>query len=161
MALYFPVNWSMEPHAVLAAAAVVYIPALLWLAARPRHNSPHRWFPLGFIAASAIPALPLLAVGADLANARVLYLPSIGFCLLVASAADSLTGPGRRIIPAAILAFHFAALQHNLDAWQLASDLARGRCGATAGAPPRFRGVPFFANGARECGNSSDSLNAP
>jgi hypothetical protein len=106
----------------------------------------------------------MLVIGAELANARLLYLPSVGFCLMMAVAVESLRGRVRWIIPGVILAFNFAALQHNLDAWEYASGKAKSVCAIavkcleprtenimTPALPGYLRGVPLFANGFREC----------
>jgi len=76
---------------------------------------------------------------------------------------DGLRGRVRYVIPALILAFHFAALQHNLNAWEYASEKAKAVPAAAAkcagpetqrivvsGLPGVLRGVPFFVNGFRE-----------
>src|SRR5205807_4206276 len=106
----------------------------------------------------------MLVIGAELTNARLLYLPSVGFCLMLAVAVEGLRGRLRWIIPGVILAFNFAALQHNLDAWEYASGEAKLLCavaGNSAGPhtdnnitpalPGSIRGVPLFANGFQEC----------
>lgn len=112
---------------------------------------------------TALPALPLLLIGSDLGKSRLLYLPSVGFCILLATVMDGLRGKVRWIIPGVVLAFHVAALEHNLDAWEYAAAKVKStsaiaaRCvGAgtqsivVAGLPGILRGVPFFANGFTE-----------
>jgi hypothetical protein len=161
-ALYFPVNWSTEPGAWLAALMIAYIGALVWLTtARP--NRALIGFSLGFVIVSALPPLHLLVIGATLGNSRTLYLPSVGLCLMLAVAVDGLNGRGRWIIPGVILAFNIAALQHNLDSWDYASEKAKATSIAAwncigsgvgemaiSGIPSILRGVPFFANGLLE-----------
>ena len=158
-ALYFPINWSKEPGAWLAALMLLYMGALVWLAANRRYCV-EVVFPLGFVLISALPPLHLLVIGSELGNSRLLYLPSVGFCIMVAVAADGLRGRARWIIPCVILAFHFAALQHNLDLWEYASAKAKATSVAArncivpgvgeiavSGIPSILQGVPFFANG--------------
>ena len=158
-ALYFPINWSVEPNAWMAALMIAYMGALVWLAAS-RPNRAMVTFGLGFIIVSAIPPLHLLVIGAELGNSRLLYLPSVGFCIMVAVAADGLRGRVHWILPGVILAFHFAALQHNLNSWQYASEKAKATSVAArncvmsgvgemmvSGIPSILQGVPFFANG--------------
>jgi hypothetical protein len=161
-ALYFPINWSQEPGLVLGALAAGYMICLIWLAAKSRPTTP-LWIPAAFVVISVIPPLHLLGIGPDLWKSRILYLSSAGFCLLLALAADHLTRPARFIVPGVILAFQFAALQHNLDSWEYASSKVAPACEAaarslgpssqvTAAGIPRFmRGVPAFANGFEEC----------
>jgi hypothetical protein len=162
-ALFFPINWSMEPGSWMAALMIVYIGALVWFATS-HPNRELMGFALGFVIVSTLPPLHLLVIGAGLGNSRLLYLPSVGFCLMLAVAIDGLRRRARWIIPGVILAFHFAALQHNLNAWEYASGMARSACTVTAKSvgpgtettvasrvPGSLRGVPFFANGFPEC----------
>jgi hypothetical protein len=158
MALYFPINWSREPGPWLTAVMLVYVGALAWLAAS-RPNRAMMTSAVGLILVSVIPPLHLLGIGADLWNSRLLYLPSVGFCIALAAAVDGLRGRARWIVPAVVLAFDFAALQHNLAQWERVSDLARSgssvavQClGADTkritdfGVLGTLRGVPFFLN---------------
>ena len=158
-ALFFPINWSMEPDVCLTALTIMYIGALAWLATS-RPNRVLMTFALGFVVVSILPPLHLLAIGMALENSRLLYLPSVGFCLMLAVAAEGLQGRVRWIIPGVILAFNFAALQHNLDAWEYVSEIVKSvsavgmKCIipgteaiAVSGLPGSLRGVPFFANG--------------
>ena len=156
--LYFPINWSTEPAAWLVAITLLYIGALIWLAANRRYRT-EMIFPVGLILASAIPPLHLLGIGAGLGNSRLLYFPSVGFCLMLAVVIDRLEGRVRWIIPGVILAFHFGALQHNLNQWEYVSRKARAASAVAVdcigpsaekisvfGVPGTLRGVPFFAN---------------
>ena len=161
-ALYFPINWCVEPNAGMAALMVAYIGALVWLTV----THPDRrlmGFSFGFVIVSTLPPLHLLGIGAGLANSRLLYLSSVGFCLMLAVATDGLNRRVRWIIPALILAFNFAALQHNLDSWEYGSEKAKATSDAAqtcispgvgqivvSGIPSSLRGVPFFANGLLE-----------
>jgi hypothetical protein len=161
-ALYFPINWSVEPGTLLGLLALAYAAALLWLAFRARPAA-RPWFPLGFLLLAVLPPLHLLGIGAHLGNSRILYLPSAGFCLMLALAVDGLNRWPRRIIPVVILTFNLAALQHNLNCWAYASAKAESACAAAAryvppsgklvvaGIPATIRGVPFSSNGFTEC----------
>ena len=88
----------------------------------------------------------------------------MGFCLLLAAAATRLNAPSRWAVSIAVLAFHTAALVHNLSAWEYASEKAKSACAAAAvcvagpqsrigviGLPNSLNGVYFFANGFPEC----------
>jgi hypothetical protein len=159
-ALFFPINWSVEPGVCLTALMIAYIGALVWLATS-RPNRALMVFALGFMIVSILPPLHLLVIGMALENSRLLYLPSVGFCLMLAVAAEGLRGRVVRwIIPGVILAFNFAALQHNLDAWEYASERAKTASAVVmncispetegigvSGLPGSLQGVPFFANG--------------
>ncbi|HWB84235.1 MAG TPA: hypothetical protein VG675_08850 [Bryobacteraceae bacterium] len=157
-ALYFPINWSAQPGPGLMALMLAYIAALAWLVTA-RQSRPLIGAALAFVIICALPPLHLLGIGADLRNSRLLYLPSIGFCLMLALAVDGLAHRSRWIVPAVILAFHAAALQHNLNAWECVSAKARAASEVAVqcvgpevanitglGVPGTLRGVPFFAN---------------
>jgi hypothetical protein len=151
---YFPVNWSVSPEPWLWAALAAAVGTYLWLARRGAgFDERRRWLvPLGFILIASLPVLHLLLIGADLNSSAHLYLPSIGFCLLLGLLVD------RRVIAGALLlAFQVAALEHNLAVWGDVAALARQTCASAAsGAPVRdlpraIHGVHFFANGFRQC----------
>jgi hypothetical protein len=161
--LFFPINWSHEPNAVLGVAMVLYLAALVWLS-----RAQVRWnafiIPLGFLFFLAVPALPQLLIGPDLQKARLLYLPALGFCLLLATAVESLKARSRWVVAISILFFNVGALFHNLSAWDQAAQRARAACSMAAecaagranriavlGLPGSLNGVYFFANGFEEC----------
>jgi hypothetical protein len=156
--LFFPVNWSREPNMILAVVMIGYILALMWFVTA-RVNRKEIVLPLAFVFMTALPALPLLLIGSDLGKSRLLYLPSAGFCILLATVIDGLRGKVRWIIPGVVLVFHLAVLQHNLDSWQYVAAKAKTtsaiaeKCGGpgrqrmvVVGLPGTLRGVPFFAN---------------
>lgn len=158
-ALFFPVNWSIEPGAFFAFFLAAYLITLVGLAAGriPRSRLA---FTLGFVLIAVIPPLHLLKIGSDLEKSRFLYLPSIGFCLMMALASERLRGRMPRIIPAVVLIFNLFALDHNLKAWRYASDKARSSAAAAvkciepttkqliaAGLPATLNGVYFWGNG--------------
>ena len=105
-----------------------------------------------------------LTIGVDLQRSRILYLPVAGFCLLLAAALERSGPRAQRAIALAIVAFHAAALVHNLRLWMNASRIAQAAC-ATAGAcvkqqheqdrvshvPHTIDGVDVFANGFERC----------
>ena len=159
--LFFPVNWSREPNKMLAVMMTGYVLALMWFV-MAKVNRNEIMFPLAFVILTALPALPLLLIGADLSKSRLLYLPSVGFCVLLATVIDGLRGKVRWFIAGVVLAFHVAALEHNLDAWKYSAAKAYSASAVAAtcgpgiqrmvvyGLPGTLRGVPFFANGFRE-----------
>jgi hypothetical protein len=161
--LMFPVNWSVEPEPYLVIALIAAVAALLALAgARP--DPSELIVPLGFILVSALPVIHLLLIGADLLNARSVYLSSIGFSMLLAVAVESVDGVRLRPwIGGALVLFQFAALQHNLSIRRDVASLARRACQAAsqsvaagetisvAGLPAILQGIHFWANGFPEC----------
>lgn len=151
-ALYFPINWSVQPDRYLAFLVTVYIFNLLWLA-RSQPDRRRLLLAIAFAAIPALPALPQLLIGSDLQKSRPLYLPSVGFSLLAASLLQSLGARRAAAAAAILLAFNIAALNHNLKIWGDVARLARNTCAAAAeligsstkrvivsGLPPSLRG---------------------
>lgn len=160
--LYFPVNWTARPGPVLIGLAAFYLMAL---ACTLLGTSPRRQLAgaAAFTAISALPALHLLLIGADLEKSRMLYLPCVGFSILIATMASGAPKPLRATIITAILLFQMAALQHNMSQWGYVAVKARTTCevarlcaGVPATSPPgglprTILGVPFLANGFPQC----------
>ncbi len=150
--LVFPINWSIDPSVVVGILGIVYIGALLWLAWRG--GTPQvRWMLLG-LGLSILPPLHLLGGAADLSGGRLLYLPSIWFCLLLAFASAGLPKRETLAVSAALLVFHFAAVQHDLAFWQRTSDTVRAICASpnpVVNPPIMIDGVPALANGLSDC----------
>jgi hypothetical protein len=84
--LWFPINWSREPNKVLTVLVVAYVLSLVFLAVVRMHRR-ELLFALGFVLVSVLPPLHLLLIGPDLGKSRLLYLPSVGFCLMLSLAA--------------------------------------------------------------------------
>jgi len=158
--LFFPINWTQQPGVLLGIVTVLYVIALLWLlkAQAPWHDIV---VPIGFLLVLALPPLTQLLIGPDLQKARFLYLPSVGFCLLLAAMVQHLKTQSQWMVTIAIVAFNLAALLHNMTAWEYASQKARAACSVAAscalagtsvqGLPGSLKGVYFFANGFPEC----------
>jgi len=161
--LFFPVDWTIPPGIFVAAVAVVFVAAAVLIARAPLTRRDLA-LGLGLIIVTALPTFHRLLIGPDLEKARYLYLPSLGFCLLIATAVHRLAANVRWAIAAAVILFNFAVLEHNLIAWQSASKKAESVCrtGAAAvrspsdriavvGLPRILNGVYFFQNGFPEC----------
>jgi hypothetical protein len=159
--LYVPINWSREPELWLGVLTAGYLAVLMWVAAR-RRQGPSLLFPVGFVLLAALPPLEQLLIGSDLQKSRELYLPLVGFCLFFAGAVDRMTGRGRWIVPAVVLAFNFAALQHNVTIWQRVGATAERTCAAASRCsngsklsvrdlPGSIDGVYFLGVGFPEC----------
>lgn len=159
--LLFPLNWTSGPSWLLAALLAVYVAALVWLC-RTCASRRTILFLLGLLLILAAPALPQLLIAADLQKSRILYLPSVAFCLLLAIVISRVRY--QWIAATAILVFETAALAHNLATWDYASDKAIAACSVAAacansrggkiavlGIPWYLEGVYFFANGFPEC----------
>ena len=165
--LLFPINWSWQPGTLLGIFMLLYLAALVYLAAWLAWGSARLKplvLPLGFIVISAIPTLQQLLIGADLQKARYLYLPSVGLCLLLARLAADTPGRVRIFVCAALLAFHLTTLRHNIEPWSYAASKTRPACVAAAaavkehgprvvvaGLPGSLNGVYFFSNGFPAC----------
>ncbi len=163
-ALFFPLNWSVEPGLVLSVSLLAAAAAYLALA---RSSPPRRkaLFALAFTVASAQPAAVQLLVGANMEKSRSLYLPSIGFCLLIGFAISAIPSVrARRAAAAALVLSHFAILQHNLAIWKRASELSAHVCESVASRiPPEtlvivahdfpriWNGVYLYQHGFKEC----------
>jgi hypothetical protein len=161
--LFFPVDWVIHPRTGLILLTVVYAAALaaLFLV---RADRARLVFAAGFALLAAAPALSQLLIGADLEKARVLYLPSVGVCLLLATLCERLRRRERLAMAAALLLFQGTALTHNLGGWSRASQVVRAACVTAAecargsgrsvlvtGLPRTLDGVYTFANGFAEC----------
>ncbi|HLH42335.1 MAG TPA: hypothetical protein VKV74_05065 [Bryobacteraceae bacterium] len=160
--LWFPIDWATEPGFALAIGMTLMLGAWIWLL---HTRAPMYWPALGFTIAAALPVQHLLLIGPDLEKSRVLYLPAVGFALLVAFALERVRkSPLARVAAAAILAFHLGALAHNLAIWKRVSAASRSACqqvgaaiqqagrdATVTGLPNVKDGVYFLRNGFPEC----------
>jgi len=160
--LWFPINWSHEPNLPLALAVTAMLAASVWVFwKRPAIH----WKALAFTLAAALPVQHLLLIGPDLSGSRVLYLPSIGFALLLAFALQSVAEPRATAVAAlAIVIFHLVAFNDNLQLWTRASIasesacrqvgevmLGTGRQATVTDLPRSMTGVFFLRNGFESC----------
>lgn len=162
--LYFPINWSYQPEWWLAAAMAAGcagVGCLVWFS---RGKNRDLWFGAAFTMIASLPVAHMLLIGADLRGAAHLYLPSVGFCLLIASAIGGIQHAfARRAAAGAILLFQAAALGHNLNIWNHTARLADEACKTIAEqartgtpilvkSPPLILdGIAFYTNGLPEC----------
>jgi hypothetical protein len=154
--LFFPMNWSAEPKLLRGLWSLSYIAVLLWAA---RKSEPHpvlRWS-LAALAIAILPPLHLLGGAADLSGGRLLYLPSVFFCLFLAStiSGSKLSGSGRKI-GAFLIVFAFVEMFiHDVPFWQTTSKRVKEICMSPEIAPnplpAMIDGVPALANGFAEC----------
>ena len=160
--LYFPINWSVEPSLLLAVLALAMVAAILFVAARSKPG-PLVWFALAALLVSILPPLHLLGGAADLSGGRLLYLPTVWFCLMLAAAVEGVSEKAAKsACVAALLAFHGMALAHNLGSWETASRQVRQICadGGKGAIPADIEGVPAFRNGLPECISMAERINA-
>jgi hypothetical protein len=144
--LFFPMNWSGDPALFAGALATLYIAALLWMVRKREPHAAVRWS-LAALALAILPPLHLLGGAADLSGGRLLYLPSVFFCLLLAA-----TIPPRAIVMGVVLTFFAATLLHDLSFWRTTSNRVKSICEAAQPNPPgMIDGVPALANGFAEC----------
>jgi hypothetical protein len=161
--LFFPINWTIPVSKLLAAVTGAYIVVLAVLF---YSGATRRGFiaSIGFTLLAALPIISRLLIPADMEGARILYLPSVGFCLLAGSLVERIPERAAYIAMAAILIFHGVALRHNLAPWESASRTLRQSCQAVAacaargtgkavviGLPRKIDGAYVFANGFPEC----------
>jgi hypothetical protein len=153
--LTFPVNWSVRPEIYLTLALGAGILACVALTfARPVRRD--FILALAWTALFAAPAIQTLLIGADLLNARHLYLPAAGFAMLLGGALEDL--PGRQwAAGATVLLFYIAALEHNLAIRARVAQAAHQSCvdvatGTSTQRPPALMdGVWMFSNGFDVC----------
>jgi len=127
--LYFPINWSEQPEPWLAAAMAAAVLALLGLVLLARTGWRKAGFAVAFSLLASLPVAHMLLIGADLRGAAHVYLPSVGFCLLLSLAIDSVhQAPLSGAIGAALLVFQGAALLHNNLIWSRTAQLAEREC---------------------------------
>lgn len=149
---FFPINWSREPEAWLAAALALGLCGYVILTFA-RSERRVVWIALGFTLVAVLPVAHLALIGTDLYGAPRLYLASAGFAMLLGAAGSRTKAP----VLLLLLVFHTAALEHNLLIWRETSEAARRTCveaagGRTFGPLPRaVNGVPFLGNGFSEC----------
>jgi len=169
--LYFPLNWSHQPELWLAAITAAYIAALIWLAAKSSDRRSIA-FAIGLVLVSALPPLEQLLIGPDLQKSRELYLPLVGFCVLLARAVRGLPARTRAFVSVVLVAFNLAALQHNITIWREVGETARRTCAAAAicsrsgnprvsGLPGSLDGVYFLGVGLPECVGMAGQTAAP
>src|SRR5581483_3677964 len=162
--LLFPLNWSYRLEwwlVVLLAAAL----AGWWVLTQGRAVRKEIVFGLATALLCALPVHIFLLIDSNMEKSRVLYLPSIGFALVLAASVAGCRGRAVQWATAAILAFQVAALTHNLTIWRSVAELSERTCQdvarkATEGGvvevsdvPNYIDGVYFLHNGLLKCIN--------
>ena len=163
--LFFPVNWSM-PLGLASRIAVAAIPLILLACALTARVSSRRQLLgcLAFAIAASLPVQHLLLIGSDLGGTRNLYMASIGWVLLWGVVLDGMNGKPALIAACALLSVHLLLLEHNLQAWRNAAELAKSVCTefgrsvepttgivSVRGLPSARNGAAFLHNGFAQC----------
>ena len=116
--LFFPLNWSLAPG--LAGALTLAVGAVAYFTlARASDGRRKILFAIGLTLLCSLPALSQLLIGANMEKSRGLYLPSVGFCLLLGVLA---TSRFRVTLLIVVAAFQLVVLEHNLAIWANTSD---------------------------------------
>ena len=170
--LSWPVNWSVDLNSSLKVGFILMVAAslLALVYCRPK------WTVFGaciaLVLAAALPAQQLLLISADLAGARVLYLPTLGIALLWGVLLESSTKwQAGALLSGGLLFFQVAALEHNMTIWKDVARLSHETCASFAkeiGSGeqsvrvrdlPRMRnGVFFLTNGFAQCVGKPDRI---
>jgi hypothetical protein len=162
--LFFPVNWTESVQWWLWLAILTGVVGYVAIAV----GGARRRLSLAFLVFTFVAALPvqqLLLIGPDLEKSRVLYLPSVGFALFLATAVESMRRTEWRVPTAvAMMCLQTACLEHNLITWRGVARVADRACGSVAASlngnqktvtvldlPNVLRGVYFFHKGMPDC----------
>lgn len=154
--MVLPVNWDAEPSWLLGAALLAYLVAFTIAVGRPVSGAKLSVLACFFVV-SVLPAIHLALIGADLLGSRILYFPSVVFCVLCATVLR-FDSPSSRIAVLVVIAASGIMLSGNLSQWQAASEMAGTLCRQVerdtlpkSEVPARWRGAYVFANGIDEC----------
>jgi hypothetical protein len=170
--LSWPVNWSLDLNNSLKFGFILMVAAGLLAIACCRPKRAVFGACIALILAAALPAQQLLLIGADLAGARVLYLPTLGMAVLWGVLLESSTKwQAGVLLSGGLLFFQIAALEHNLTIWKDVARLSHETCASFAKeiGPgeqrvrvrdlPRMRnGVFFLTNGFGQCVGKPDRV---
>lgn len=156
--LFFPINW-VSPMNVWTRIGILggcFGFLLLFLHARLARTTV-----VGLalsVVAGCIPVVPLALIGDSALGSRLLYLPAVGFCLLIGFLAHDLRSRPVFCGTAAFLIFSLAVTLHNAWTWRSVALAADRECTIAAALPDKrvrppatLEGVYFFSNGFQEC----------
>ncbi len=165
--LFLPINRSVPLEIWLKAALFSLLAGVALSVIFIKHLRPTSGANIGwsfrFILGTALPVFPILLIGWDLAGARVLYLPSIGYSLLLCVLLPR--APISVLLLSLFAVFQLTALLHNEFVWSEQARTASRACVTVATAlrnnpsarayavnlPRSRKGVMFLGNGFPQC----------
>ena len=131
--LSWPVNWSLDLNSFLKFGFILMVAASLLAIADRRPKRTVFGACIALVLAAALPAQQLLLIGADLAGARVLYLPTLGIALLWGVLLENSTKwQAGALLSGGLLFFQVAALEHNMTIWKDVARLSHETCASFA-----------------------------
>jgi hypothetical protein len=164
--LFFPINWSAEIGSWSKIALLVFTGVLFVIACKARVDRKRLAAALLVTIAASLPVQHLLLLEADLAGARILYLPVLGTALMWAVIAEG-AGQSRSLrytAAAAVLFFNLCCLERNIGIWSSVARQAKAVCqqfGAAiadgsgtvevANLPVKRQGVFFLSDAFADC----------
>lgn len=159
--LLFPLNLESSGPMVgglLLALLSAFYAGLIWHFFTTKLGPKKSWLStLLLIYGSLLPALNSAPVDTNLAQSRILYLPSVGFCLLMAlflAQGLKVKMLSAKVLLTGLLLWQIAALQVNLAPWQAAGEMVRTTFSLLANQPFAdgdtlyFEGLPDNYQGA-------------
>ena len=163
--LFFPINWSADLSLWLKIGVVLMLLVMLGVLFSSKPDVKLVSAAVLILLLSDLPVQHLLSMTADLAGARVLYLPVLGIALLWAILLEGCKpGLTRAALASGLLLFQLTALCHNLLIWRDVAFLSQKTCAdigaelrrdhraiVVAGLPATWRGVFFLQNGFPQC----------
>lgn len=163
--LFFPINWSTDVGMWVKGAVVLALAVMLGFICWSTASGYLLLAALSLEIIAALPVHHLLLMTADLAGARVLYLPVFGLALFWGLLAQGCTRRYiRNSLTVGLLLFQLAVLCHNLLIWRQVAFLSQRTCGAVGaelkhdprpiifrGLPAKWNGVFFLRNGFPQC----------
>jgi hypothetical protein len=163
--LFFPINWSTDLSVWLKIGVVLMLLVMFAFVLYSKPDVKLVFACVLIVLFADFPVHHLLLMTADLAGARVLYLPVLGVALFWGILLEGCK-PGflRVVLASGLLLFHLAALCHNLMIWREVAFLSQTTCihiGAelrrdrraivVADLPATWHGVFFLRNAFPQC----------
>ena len=173
--LFFPINWVSGAGFWLTLGILLLTIVLGICSLKARLDIRRAAIFLAMVVLAALPVQHLLLIGTALADARLLYLPLLGFALFWAALFDA-NQENRALqyaLVGALLFLNIAALEHNIRTWRTVAQTARQVCHnfggqisslggpvAVSAVPDRLLGVYFLKNGFAECVQQNSGVTA-
>jgi hypothetical protein len=163
--LFFPVNWSTDVGMWVKSAIVLALAVMLGFICWSKASGSMLLAAISLEIIAALPIHHLLLMTADLAGARVLYLPVFGLALLWGLLVQGCDRRRiRNLLTAGLVIFQVVFLCHNLVIWREVAFFSQRTCRALGhelrgdprpiivrGLPATWNGVFFLRNGFPQC----------